>query len=74
MAKPAPIQFNYSVGRPWNPEKPEDSVGCYAMGSEHFFGTMAQARTFKAYCNATLSPTQLKTNPYRIYKLVEIPE
>lgn len=67
-----PIKFNYSVGRPWKASDPEGAVATYMMGNnEVFFGTMADARGFKEYCNSKLNDDERKHNPYRIYKLSE---
>jgi hypothetical protein len=68
-------KFNYAVGQPWNVNEPEGAVGCYMMhNGEVFHGTMANAVALKDYCNDKLSDEELRTNPYRIYKLVEVTE
>ena len=66
-------KFNYAVGRPWKANEPEGAVATYMMANnEVFFGTMADATGFKHYCNSKLTEEELKHNPYRIYKLVEV--
>ena len=37
-------KFNYAVGHYWEGES--GSVGCYAYGNEHFYGTMEEAKRF----------------------------
>jgi hypothetical protein len=80
-------QFNYAVGRPWYPEKPDGHVGFYSYGGTNQYGTMKDAEGFRDYCNRQ-EESQLRRegkvdsrgqviNPrgaYRIYKLVEITE
>jgi hypothetical protein len=68
-------EFNYVVARPWDPTKPEGALGTYMSGGrEVFTGTMAEAEEFKAYCNARITEEERARNPYKIYKLVEVPE
>lgn len=78
-------EFNYAVGRPWDINKPEGSVGFYTYGSTNQFGTMKEAEEFRDYCDrqeisdlrreGKVDSKGQVINPrgsYRIYKLVEI--
>jgi hypothetical protein len=69
-----PIKFNYAIGRPWQVNEPDGAVGTYRYQNEVFYGTMKDAREFQAYCNKKLDEADRKRNPYRIYKLVELPD
>jgi hypothetical protein len=67
------LKFNYAVGRPWKANEPEGAVATYMMGNnEVFFGHLSDAKGFQHYCNSKLTDEELKRNPYRIYKLVEL--
>ena len=73
-------KFNYCVGSYWRedttPEHAEwsakqhgDSIGLYAYGSEHFYGTMKEAKEFKKYVE--------KKSPgknWHIFQIVEVQE
>jgi len=65
-------KFNYAVGFYW-PDG-EGSVGCYAYGSETFFGTMEDARNFRTYCQNQSDNKGKDRREYKIFQLVEIPE
>jgi hypothetical protein len=67
MAKKSEKKFNYAVGSYW--EGDSGAVGCYASGSEVFFGSLKEAKKFKKYCES-----KDKNKPYKIFMLVEIPE
>ena len=67
-------KFNYAVGFYW--EGDSGSVGCYASGSEVFYGTLEEARNFQTYCQ-TGPDNKARGKDKRIYKifqLVEVPE
>ena len=68
-------KFNYAVGRPWNIREPNGAVSTYmTYNNEVFYGTTADAHSLVEYCNGKLDEDERKRNPYKIYKLVEIPE
>ncbi len=67
------VKFNYAVGRPWDIEKPDGSIGFYTYGTTTFYGTMDSAVEFKNYCDEQLTADD-ERGKYRIYKLVEIVE
>jgi hypothetical protein len=68
------IKFNYAVGHLWNVNEPDGAVSTYTFHNTVFFGTMADARGLQAYCNKLLDEETQKRNPYKIYKLVELPD
>jgi hypothetical protein len=78
-------EFNFAVGKPWDPAKPDGHVGFYSYGGTNQFGTMKSAEVFRDYCNAQEARDLRREgkvdehgeviNPrglYRIYKLVKI--
>jgi hypothetical protein len=68
-------KFNYAVGHPWNVHEPEGAIGVYMVANRDvFYGTMADAQSLLQYCNGKLNEDERKHNPYKIYKLVEVPE
>ena len=65
-------KFNYAVGHYWEGES--GSVGCYAYGSEHFYGTMEDAKNFLAYVQKQdEEKPRLNRRDWRIFQLVEVP-
>ena len=65
-------QFNYAVGHYWSGES--GSVGTYAYGREHFYGTMEQAKNFLEYVQAENKKKKLADRrDWRIFQLVEVP-
>jgi hypothetical protein len=67
----AETKFNYGVGKPWNPEDPNSSVGLYSYGTQIFHGSLTQAINFRDSCNR--DDRDPERGPYRIYQLTEIP-
>lgn len=65
-------KFMYAVGFYW--EGDSGSVGCYASGSETFYGTMEDARNFQTYCQNQPNNKGKNKRNYKIFQLVEIPE
>lgn len=65
-------KFNYAVGFYW-PDG-DGSVGCYAHGSEVFFGTIEDARNFQKYCQSRPDNKGADKHEYKIFQLVEVPE
>lgn len=63
-------KFNYAVGFYW--EGDSGSVGCYAYGSEHFYGTMEDAQNFLKYVQSQ-KKTKAEKEKYKIFQLVEVP-
>jgi hypothetical protein len=69
------IKFNYAVGSPWKANEPEGAIAIFMMANtEVFYGTMADAKSLQEYGNGKLNEDERKHNPYKIYKLVEVPE
>jgi hypothetical protein len=64
-------KFNYAVGFYW--EGDSGSVGCYAYGSEHFYGTMEDAQNFLKYVQSQ-KKTKAEKEKYKIFQLVEVPQ
>lgn len=64
-------KFNYAVGFYW--EGDSGSVGCYAYGSEHFYGTMEDAQNFLKYVQSQ-KKTNAEKEKYKIFQLVEVPQ
>jgi hypothetical protein len=65
-------KFNYAVGFYW--EGDSGSVGCYAYGSEHFYGTMEDAQNFLKYVqDQQLTKKKADRKDYKIFQLVEVP-
>lgn len=64
-------KFNYAVGFYW--EGDSGSVGCYAYGSEHFYGTMEDAQNFLKYVQSQ-KKTKSEKEKYKIFQLVEVPQ
>jgi hypothetical protein len=73
-------KFNYCVASYWRediaPEHAEwavkqygDSIGVYAYGSEHFYGTLKEAKKFKKHVEKK-SPDK----NWHIFQIVEVPE
>lgn len=58
-------KFNYCVGHYW--EGSEGSIGCYAYGSEHFYGTEEDAKEFLEYVKE-----QSPDHKWKIFKVVEL--
>jgi hypothetical protein len=72
MAKKQPKKFNYAVGHYWESES--GSVGTYAYGSDLFFGTMEQAKSFLAYVQEQDKKNKrVDRRDWRIFQLVEVP-
>lgn len=72
MAKKQAKQFNYAVGHYWEGES--GSVGCYAYGNEHFYGTMEQAKSFLKYVQSQDSKEPKdRRRDWQIFQLVEVP-
>ncbi len=62
----------YGVGFYW--EGDSGSVGCYAYGNEHFYGTMEDAKNFLAYVQRQdEEKPRLNRRDWRIFQLVEVP-
>lgn len=64
-------QFNYAVGHYWEGES--GPVGCYAYGSEHFYGTMEQAKNFLKYVQSQDGRLLKDRRDWRIFQLIEVP-
>jgi hypothetical protein len=64
-------QFNYAVGHYWEGES--GSVGCYAYGNEHFYGTMEQAKNFLKYVQSQDGRLLKDRRDWRIFQLIEVP-
>jgi len=72
MAKKKPKQFNYAVGHYWEGES--GSVGTYAYGNEHFYGTMEQAQNFLKYVEEEDKKKKRDDRKdWRIFQLIEVP-
>jgi len=72
MPKKQAKQFNYAVGHYWAGES--GSVGCYAYGNEHFYGTMEQAKSFLEYVQEQdKSKKKADRRDWRIFQLIEVP-
>ena len=73
MAKKTAKKFNYAIGHYWEGES--GSVGCYAYGSEHFYGTMEQAKSFLEYVQEMDKKEKKKADrrDWRIFQLIEVP-
>lgn len=70
--KKKPVKFNYAVGHYWEGES--GSVGCYAYGSEHFYGTMEEAKSFLKYVqDQDKKEKKADRRDWRIFQLVEVP-
>lgn len=70
--KKKPVKFNYAVGHYWEGES--GSVGCYAYGSEHFYGTMEEAKSFLKYVqDQDKNEKKADRRDWRIFQLVEVP-
>jgi hypothetical protein len=66
-------QFNYAVGHYWEGES--GSVGCYAYGNEHFYGTMEQAKSFLKYVqDQDAKEKKADRRDWRIFQLIEVPQ
>lgn len=66
-------KFNYAVGHYWDGE--DGSIGTYAYGSEHFFGTMEDAQNFLKYVkNQDKKESKKDRRDWRIFMLVEVPQ
>ena len=63
-------KFNYAVGFYW--EGDSGSVGCYAYGNEHFYGTMEDAQNFLKYVQSQ-KKTKAEKAKYKIFQLIEVP-
>ena len=70
--KKKPKQFNYAVGFYWEDES--GAVGCYASGSEVFYGTMEEAKNFQTYCQSRPDNKGKDKRDYKIFQLVEVPQ
>ena len=65
-------KFNYAVGFYWEGES--GSVGCYAYGSEHFYGTMEDAQNFLTYVQRQQEDKKkADRKDYKIFQLIEVP-
>lgn len=65
-------KFNYAVGHYWEGES--GSVGCYAYGNEHFYGTMEEAKSFLEYVQSKdKNLTKSERRDWRIFQLIEVP-
>lgn len=66
-------KFNYAVGHYWEGES--GSVGCYAYGNEHFYGTMEEAQSFLKYVQDMDVKEKKKADrrDWRIFQLIELP-
>ena len=65
-------KFNYAVGHYWEGES--GSVGCYAYGNEHFYGTMEDAQNFLKYVQSQdKEKPRLNRRNWRIFQLIEVP-
>ena len=74
MAKKKPAKkFNYAVGHYWEGES--GSVGTYAYGNEHFYGTMEEAKSFLTYVQEQDKKDKKVADrrDWRIFQLVEVP-
>ena len=72
MPKKQARKFNYAVGHYWEGES--GSVGTYAYGNEHFYGTMEDAKNFLAYVQGKdKNLTKSERKDWRIFQLVEVP-
>ena len=71
--KKQPKKFTYAVGHYWEGES--GSVGTYAYGSDLFFGTMEQAKSFLAYVQEQDKKEKKVADrrDWRIFQLIEVP-
>lgn len=69
MTKKSKLKFNYCVGAYW--EGTDGMIGTYTYNGEVFFGTLAEARKFRKFCQEQSGD---EDKEYKIFQLVEIPE
>lgn len=77
MSKIEEQKFHFAIGKPWNPDDPNGSVGFYTYMTEIHYCTLNEAIDLRDQFNIknkiSFYPNDKTRGGYRIYQVAEVP-